>query len=247
MPRRPVIRRGFTLIELLVVVAVTAVMMAILLPSLASSRAQARRAVCGANLHALGIGYNLYLDVNDGRAPLYAAAQASPLGQLWWFGFEANGPGSGTYRPLDPSLAPLAPFTAEFATRIQCPDFPYDDGAFFPKFARHAASYGMNLKLSGTQPRKVYLDRQPWVLTFADGVHFDFGTSFNEAHYIAAANVPTPSGYVHFRHRNEGQYVLLDGHVESQRLTGAAYPVKPGGLSAGKLVSDGAGDAIYGF
>ncbi len=51
---------GFTLIELLVVVAIIALLLAILLPSLAKAREQARRAVCLSNLHQFGSAFSLY-------------------------------------------------------------------------------------------------------------------------------------------------------------------------------------------
>lgn len=53
-------RNGFTLIELLVVVAIIALLIAILLPSLAGARNQARTSVCGANLRSVGIGVFIY-------------------------------------------------------------------------------------------------------------------------------------------------------------------------------------------
>lgn len=58
-------RQAFTLIELLVVVAIIALLVAILLPSLRSAREQARSAKCLANLRSMGQGIALY--ANESR------------------------------------------------------------------------------------------------------------------------------------------------------------------------------------
>jgi len=67
-------RNGFTLIELLVVVAIIALLVSILLPSLASARQQAKFVQCGSNLRQLGIGltmcyneYKAYPNHDDGN------------------------------------------------------------------------------------------------------------------------------------------------------------------------------------
>ena len=56
MPRRS----AFTLIELLIVIGILAILIAILIPSLAKARASARTRVCLANQRALGQAVNLY-------------------------------------------------------------------------------------------------------------------------------------------------------------------------------------------
>lgn len=60
---------GFTLVELLIVIAVIALMVAILVPSLALTKRCARAAVCAANLHRIGVGLNLYAQDSKGFYP----------------------------------------------------------------------------------------------------------------------------------------------------------------------------------
>ncbi|MCZ7643774.1 MAG: prepilin-type N-terminal cleavage/methylation domain-containing protein [Planctomycetota bacterium] len=64
--------RGFTLTELLVVLAVLLVLMGILLPVLARSRAEARRTACKAQLSQLAKAANLYADEHGQRYPVLA-------------------------------------------------------------------------------------------------------------------------------------------------------------------------------
>ncbi|MCL2639957.1 MAG: prepilin-type N-terminal cleavage/methylation domain-containing protein [Phycisphaerales bacterium] len=61
--------RGFTLIELLVVVAILALLIALLLPSLATAKKIARRSVCLANLKSIGNAFFIYGGNNNGAVP----------------------------------------------------------------------------------------------------------------------------------------------------------------------------------
>jgi len=65
-PRRA---SAFTLVELMVVIAIIALLVSILVPSLAEVKELARRTICQTNLHALGRGWELYFNQSNGRTP----------------------------------------------------------------------------------------------------------------------------------------------------------------------------------
>jgi prepilin-type N-terminal cleavage/methylation domain-containing protein/prepilin-type processing-associated H-X9-DG protein len=75
MHREPSLRRwkGFTLIELRVVIAILALLMAILMPSLQRVRKQAKNVLCQSNLKQWGLVWAMYGEDNDARFPVYLA------------------------------------------------------------------------------------------------------------------------------------------------------------------------------
>jgi prepilin-type N-terminal cleavage/methylation domain-containing protein len=81
-------RKAFTLIELLVVVAIIALLISILLPSLARARELSKRAVCAANLKGIGTACATYANDNDQVYPVPAgkAATATDGNSLVTFG-----------------------------------------------------------------------------------------------------------------------------------------------------------------
>src|SRR5438132_10061161 len=62
-------RRGFTLIELLVVVAIIAILIGILLPTLSKARRSAQRTTCAAHLADFGKLFQTYLNDSRGKLP----------------------------------------------------------------------------------------------------------------------------------------------------------------------------------
>ena len=62
-------KNGFTLIELLVVIAIIALLMGILMPSLAMVREHAKRVRCSSNLRQIGVGFVMYADAQEGKLP----------------------------------------------------------------------------------------------------------------------------------------------------------------------------------
>ncbi len=75
--------RAFTLIELLVVVAIIAVLVGILLPVLASARAEGSKAKCLANMHSIAQGFLAYSvdDLTGYTAPVHAGAETYWCGE----------------------------------------------------------------------------------------------------------------------------------------------------------------------
>ena len=64
--------RGFNLVELLVVIATAAILLALILPVLASARRHARVTSCLSNLRQLGQAVHLYADANRSHLPYLA-------------------------------------------------------------------------------------------------------------------------------------------------------------------------------
>jgi len=75
---------GFTLIEVLVVVAIIALLVAVLLPSLSQAREQSRRVVCGSNMHQHLIVVMMYAHDNKGKFPLNPSECLNSAGGSWW-------------------------------------------------------------------------------------------------------------------------------------------------------------------
>lgn len=72
------LKKGFTLIELLVVISIIAMLLAILMPSLALVKEKAKFVVCKTQLKQYGLAVKLYLNDWDDRFPVAAGALFKP-------------------------------------------------------------------------------------------------------------------------------------------------------------------------
>jgi prepilin-type N-terminal cleavage/methylation domain-containing protein/prepilin-type processing-associated H-X9-DG protein len=75
-PARASNSRGFTLIELLVVIAIVAILVALLLPGLASAKERSKGTACLSNLRQIGIAIRAYADDSSGNIPFGPEASA---------------------------------------------------------------------------------------------------------------------------------------------------------------------------
>lgn len=76
--------RAFTLIEVLVVVAIIALLITILLPSLKRARELSRATVCGTRLGQVFKGTLMYTHSNQDRLPYFGWISGRPTDAEWW-------------------------------------------------------------------------------------------------------------------------------------------------------------------
>lgn len=76
--------QAFTLIELLVVVAIIALLISILLPSLSQARMQARRVASASNMRHIGMAMDMYAEDWNGAAPMITHSLQEDQKYLSW-------------------------------------------------------------------------------------------------------------------------------------------------------------------
>ena len=139
-------RAGFTLIELLVVVAIIALLIAILLPSLGQAREKVKRLRCGTNLRAITLGYIVYTAQNNDYLPGPSGcgdAEDRYEDWIWYRDKTPNGVGQGGISVIGQGgLGPYLSLSGRTPKIMMCPS---DD----PSIHLHYNS-------SGPQPNNYY-------------------------------------------------------------------------------------------
>jgi len=236
-------KKGFTLIELLVVIAIIALLMGILMPVLATARAQGRKIVCSSNIRQLVLANLGYAGENDGS---YVAAAsdmyAGGANNHRWHGVRDD-----KNEPFDALRGPLAGYLGEGRVK-RCPhkvnfvkgrpwDWDFEDGC--GGYGYNMTYLGSRIWLEGhsqesyeTAAKDFSVRRPAETLMFADaamaklnssGIPYYLEYSFAEPRYWAAyGKLQTgwgdPSPSIHFRHRGTANIGWADGHIDSRQM-----------------------------
>lgn len=143
-------KKAFSLIELLVVISIVGLLMAVLMPALASARAQAHRMICRSNLRQLVLANSGYAVENDSHyVPAAPDITAERGGMYRWHGVR-----NSADEPFDPTKGPLAAYLASGKVK-ECPekvDFVKDQ-QWDDNFEQGCGGYGYN---------HIYLGSRDW-------------------------------------------------------------------------------------
>ena len=228
---RTCLHRGFTLIELLVVVAIIAVLISILLPSLSEARETARTVACSAILKNYGAGNAMYADAWDGiHAPPWVGgsdAQGTRARMIWFRNVsfrQIMGMQGTNWEASDGLLCPAAPepeFTNSdrHTTRATTPWAAHWDHVYANQI------YKVVTGPHRTQENGIFI-RRAWInspsdkFNFVDATNYEVGglTRINGTQWLISGDFSASRGgssHIAYRHGEMGLNALhFDGHAE---------------------------------
>ncbi len=207
-------RKGFTLIELLVVVAIIAVLMAILLPSLANAREQAKSVVCATNIRQISLGHTIYADMYNGTWPGGANGNIGDWTTNTYCCWVPSGYAGNTL--FDVKRGSLFPIVNS-AKAYLCPSDQ--------KPANGQLSYSINSRIYNTsfsiqhptvsvyyfQPRRITKNFADMIIFVDEGGPNDgYFTPIRSVYGNTSTGLDTPKWY----HNGKANFGYLDGHVD---------------------------------
>ena len=239
-------RRAFTLVELLVVISIIAIMIALLLPTIAASREAANSTLCQSNLRQIVTACINYTDDWQGYWPP-AAVDIYRYDLNRW---EGTRPNQST--PFNFAGSCLLPYLRTTAITA-CPDFQPAVNSGPLAFEAAAGGYGYNQAYLGSSldipavqtseyihtvaamdqfvsnvPAKMNMIAHPSSkIAFTDAAMGNADNTLIEYSFaeppllwdstLNAYDFSSPS--IHFRHRNHANVAWADGHVTSELFT----------------------------
>lgn len=251
-------RRAFTLIELLVVVAIIALLLSILLPSLKAAREQARQVVCQSNMRQLGLGFLHYSFEWNGHLPGSTMDVTPEDKRLCWLGSRYG----GGDRQNIPYNGTIYKYVAKEEDVYRCPsdhmtlrERPNVQG-LPPWHLMPFYSYTAPMLLAGAPIQLLKETRwmEKWGRGWQWSLHWDQATGRSSPWMIVEEDpaymlLQAPdSAWTNFdritkRHHGRGCITHIDGHVSLHKFQGPPRPFDAWkvyyDLTDGRLVSAG--------
>ncbi len=210
-------RRAFTLVELLVVLGIITVLIGILLPALARSRAVAQRTVCLNNLRQMAIVAQAYVNENQGRYPSAQFLSGDFLTSFCWDLTTVFTPG----QPL--KVVPGLLWRTNDPLKVQqCPTYegaanwgvdPYTGYNYNVSYVGHGQGEAIEA------PAKATSIRHPVeTALFGDGQWADGANKFMRAPFPNPGDASFDGRYAGtqgFRHLGKTNVAFCDGHGDS--------------------------------
>ncbi|MFI4912330.1 MAG: prepilin-type N-terminal cleavage/methylation domain-containing protein [Sedimentisphaeraceae bacterium JB056] len=227
-------KRGFTLVELLVVISIIALLMSILIPSLAKARESAKSVICKSNLKQLGSSIYLYVADNEGYLPIAAFVDSAKEGMSYQW--------THWYNLISPYFGEIERGKASV---LLCPSDPSNRHLPAENQALHNYCYNDYLGAEWLKVKKVKMsdvNNMANVIAFGDAItyttadtlytyyyvrHYNYANSGNRwAPYFESNLALMPYSSFAFRHPTpNGEEIwtsaagvnicLLDGHVQT--------------------------------
>ena len=209
MTRTSTNRSAFTLIELLVVVAIIAVLISILLPSLSRAREAARAVKCASIEKQIGLANHMYADANNERFVPVNTTQADYY--KWWFN-------PSFARSMSLRFDSSVGYTQQPPYPEQLTDPAFEDPS--PGAIPEQATYGANLTNVDN-----YIDDGSGYGNYAEGNTLDWTNGFQVFRngVSSPANKIQYSGATYFQllQRGGNHETHWDPHGELHTLEGA--------------------------
>ena len=229
--------RGFTLVELLVVISIIALLLSILMPTLAKAREQAQAVLCSARLKQINVAYSLYV-IDNKTGCLGFTYGGTPLQPGWklcgnnpyarWNGWYDYGHGLAGYLGLGSSDSTSAD-RKKIKAMLYCSKSKNVQ-------VSHATSYAVSQYFGFDALLGEQVKRTSDTVMLMDGisigpytgnprfVYFTSPIRYDNRYYPLEDGGPTDimfQGIAKKVHYDSANFLFFDGHVKNQKWLGS--------------------------